>query len=68
MPKEPSTAALEALNQTQREHRAALPGAISEVESAINNAILLCEHASPLRRALLTARGDIREAMGEART
>jgi hypothetical protein len=42
---------------------------ISAIENAINVALLVWGHDNEkLRRVLLTARGDIREALGEART
>lgn len=43
--------------------------AISAVESAINTALIVVGHGNvALRKALLDARGNIREAIGEART
>lgn len=43
--------------------------AISEVELSINATILVVgDKHEELRKALLKARGDIREAIGEART
>lgn len=45
--------------------------AIREVELAINSALIVFtteEHHRAIRTALLNARGDIREALGEART
>jgi hypothetical protein len=67
MTKEPDTAALMAHNEHMRQNREALPQAIRELEQALNEALLLCDDPT-LRRVLLDARGNIREAMGEART
>lgn len=63
----------------QRPKRNARSEAIAEVELAINSALLVFpvgavlaeeggEQAAAIRKALLDARGNIREAMGEART
>ena len=47
----------------------AMAESIRDVESAINVALIVWgDHNPAVRRALLTCRGDVREALGEART
>lgn len=47
----------------------AIPAAITRVESAINDALIIVgQNHADLRRALLDSRGTIRESIGEGRT
>jgi hypothetical protein len=46
----------------------AAPAALSDFESACNTIALVFPNDSPQRRIALQARGDMREANGEART
>jgi len=59
-------------NMTLAERRAAAEAALRDFESACNTAILTLDpdnpHEANLAQAIKKARGDIREAMGEARS
>jgi hypothetical protein len=70
MTMEPSDlSALAALNEAEKLRRKNISECISEVEMSINATLLVVgSHHPGLRKALLEARGSIREAIGEART
>jgi len=68
MEKPGSLDALNSLNEHEREMRKAQPEALRAFEAACNTIALVFGHDSPQRRIAITARGDMREANGEART
>jgi hypothetical protein len=68
MEKPGSLDALASLNEAEAERRKAYPEAIRAFEEACNTIALIFPHNSPQRRIAITARGDMREANGEART
>jgi len=68
MKKPGSLDALKALNEVEAGMRKAQPEALREFEAACNTIALVFGHNSPQRRIAITARGDMREANGEART
>jgi hypothetical protein len=53
-----------------KDEKTLIGSAVREVEEALNGALLVLpgERLPGVRKALLQARGDIREALGEART
>lgn len=68
MEKPGSLDALQAVNEQQHKDREAQPEALRMWEEACNTIALVFPHNSAQRRIAIRARGDMREANGEART
>jgi hypothetical protein len=60
--------ALKALNEVEAKQREGRPEALRMFEEGCNMIALTFPHNSAQRRIAITARGDMREACGEART
>jgi len=68
MEKPGSLDALASLNEAEAKRREAYPEAMRVFEEACNIVAIVFPHDSKQRRIAITARGDMREANGEART